>query len=45
LCEQLNLNNHFAGIPSYGKYKDEITPKFLSKSQEKEIYDPVLSFN
>jgi RecA-family ATPase len=35
---------HFAGrIPNYGKFKDEITLKFTSKSKEK-VYDPVLSF-
>ncbi|EIA09867.1 carbon-nitrogen hydrolase family protein [Flavobacterium frigoris] len=47
LCEQLNLKSIiFAGrIPSYGKYKDEITPKvYIEKVKKKEIYDPVLSF-
>jgi hypothetical protein len=44
LCEQIKIN-HFAGrIPSYGKYKDEITPKvYIEKSRKKEIY-PVFSF-
>ncbi|SDW04940.1 carbon-nitrogen hydrolase family protein [Flavobacterium degerlachei] len=47
LCEQLNLKSIiFAGrIPSYGKYKNEITPKvYIEKVKKKEIYDPVLSF-
>ena len=47
LCEQLNLKSIiFAGrIPTYGKYKDEITPKvYIEKVKKKEIYDPVLSF-
>ena len=47
LCEQLNLKSIiFAGrIPTYGKYKDEITPKvYIDKVKKKEIYDPVLSF-
>lgn len=47
LCEQLNMKSIiFAGrIPSYGKYKEEITPKvYIEKVKKKEIYDPVLSF-
>ncbi|RKS01192.1 MULTISPECIES: bifunctional GNAT family N-acetyltransferase/carbon-nitrogen hydrolase family protein [unclassified Flavobacterium] len=47
LCEQLNLKAiMFAGrIPNYTKYSEEITPKiYIDKVRQKEIYDPVLSF-
>jgi predicted amidohydrolase/ribosomal protein S18 acetylase RimI-like enzyme len=47
LCEQLNLKAIvFAGrIPNYTKYSDEISPKiYIDKVRQKEIYDPVLSF-
>jgi effector-binding domain-containing protein len=40
LCEQLNLKSIiFAGrIPSYGKYKDEITPKvYIEKSRKRNL--------
>ncbi|MFN3752901.1 GNAT family N-acetyltransferase [Flavobacterium sp.] len=47
LCEQLNLKAIvFAGrIPNYTKYSEEISPKiYIDKVRQKEIYDPVLSF-
>lgn len=47
LCEQLNLKAIvFAGrIPSYTKHHKEISPKiYIEKVRQKEIYDPVLSF-
>lgn len=47
LCEQLNLKAIvFAGrIPNYTKHHKEITPKiYIDKVRQKEIYDPVLSF-
>lgn len=47
LCDQLNLKSIiFAGrIPTYGIYKDTISPRvYIEKVKKKEIYDPVLSF-
>ncbi len=47
ICEQLNLKAIvFAGrIPSYSKYAQEMTPKvYIDKVKQKELYDPVLSF-
>jgi len=47
LCENLNLKGiAFGGrIPNYHKYADELTPKqYIEKVKQKEIYDPVLSF-
>lgn len=47
LCEQLNLKAIvFAGrIPNYTKHNNEISPKiYIDKVRQKEIYDPVLSF-
>jgi predicted amidohydrolase/GNAT superfamily N-acetyltransferase len=47
LCEQLNLKSIiFAGrIPNYIDYKEELSPKqYIEKVKQKELYDPVLSF-
>lgn len=47
LCEHLNLKSIVAGgrIPNYATYANEITPKeYIKKVKDKEIYDPVLSF-
>ncbi len=47
LCEQLNLKAIvFAGrIPNYTTHHKEISPKiYIDKVRQKEIYDPVLSF-
>ena len=47
LCETLNLKSIIFGgrIPGYGKYSDELTPaEYIQKVKDKEIYDPVLSF-
>ena len=47
ICENLNLKAVvFAGrIPSYGQYAKEYTPKvYIEKVKQKELYDPVLSF-
>ncbi len=47
LCEHLNLRAIIFGgrIPEYHKYADTLTPKeFIQKVKQKEIYDPVLSF-
>jgi predicted amidohydrolase len=47
LCEHLNLRAIIFGgrIPEYYKYADKLTPKeFIQKVRQKEIYDPVLSF-
>ena len=47
LCEQLNLTAIvFAGrIPNFTKYAAEMTPKqYIDKVRQKELYDPVLSF-
>ena len=47
ICENLNLKAVvFAGrIPSYLQYAEEFTPKvYIEKVKQKELYDPVLSF-
>lgn len=47
LCENLNLRAIIFGgrIPNYHKYADKITPKeYIQKVKQKEIYDPVLTF-
>ena len=47
LCEHLNLKSIVLGgrIPNYHKYSDELSPKqYIDKVRNKEIYDPVLSF-
>ncbi|MBC7557226.1 MAG: bifunctional GNAT family N-acetyltransferase/carbon-nitrogen hydrolase family protein [Chryseobacterium sp.] len=47
LCEQLNLRSIILGgrIPNYSKHSDELSPRsYISKVRDKEIYDPVLSF-
>lgn len=47
LCEQLNLKAIIAGgrIPNYKKYAHELKPKeYIQGVKEKEIHDPVLSF-
>lgn len=47
LCEQLNLKSIiFAGrIPNYHNFSSELTPKqYLEKVKNKEIHDPVISF-
>ena len=47
LCENLNLKGiTFGGrIPNYTKYADTLSPKeYIYKVKQKEIYDPVLTF-
>lgn len=47
LCEELNLQAIVFGgrIPNYYKYADDLTPKqYIQKVKNKEIYDPVLTF-
>lgn len=47
LCEQLGLRAIFLGgrIPNYHKYAEELSPKeYIQKVRDKEIYDPVLSY-
>lgn len=47
LCEQLNLKAIVFGgrIPEYHKHADEMLPReYIQRVKEKEIYDPVLSF-
>lgn len=47
LCEQLNLRAIVLGgrIPHYHKYSDKLSPReYIRKVRDKEIYDPVLSF-
>lgn len=47
LCEQLNLKAVVFGgrIPGYHEYADKLTPKeYIQKVRNKEIYDPVLTF-
>jgi len=47
LCENLNLKGIVAGgrMPNFSKYSDEVTPRqYLEKVRQKEIYDPVLTF-
>ena len=47
LCESLNLKAIMFGgrIPNYHKYADKLRPKeYINKVRQKEIYDPVLTF-
>ncbi len=47
LCERLNLRAIVAGgrIPGYKRYANEMSPsKYIDLVKNKEIYDPVLSF-
>jgi predicted amidohydrolase/GNAT superfamily N-acetyltransferase len=47
LCENLNLRAIVFGgrLPMYHKYADQLSPKeYIVKVKNKEIYDPVLSF-
>lgn len=47
LCENLNLRAILFGgrLPNYHEYAGELTPKqYIQKVKNKEIYDPVLSF-
>ncbi|WP_281322940.1 carbon-nitrogen hydrolase family protein [Flavobacterium aestivum] len=47
LCEKLNLKAIvFAGrIPNYAQYSDKMPPKkYIEKVKDKELHDPVLSF-
>lgn len=47
LCEKLNLRRIIIGgwIPGYKKYEQEMSPqKYLNLVKQKELYDPVLSF-
>ncbi|MFS4470449.1 nitrilase-related carbon-nitrogen hydrolase [Chryseobacterium sp. T20] len=47
LCELLNLKSIVLGgrIPNYHKYSHEFSPReYIRKVRDKEIYDPVLSF-
>lgn len=47
LCELLNLKSIILGgrIPHYYKYSHELSPReYIRRVRDKEIYDPVLSF-
>src|SRR5205814_2548385 len=47
LCEKLNLKRIIAGgrIPEYKKYSEKMSPqKFISQVKNKEIFDPILTF-
>jgi predicted amidohydrolase/GNAT superfamily N-acetyltransferase len=47
LCELLNLKSIILGgrIPNYHKYSEELSPReYIRRVRDKEIYDPVLSF-
>lgn len=47
LCENLNLQSIIAGgrIPGYHEYAGKLTPRqYIDKVKDKEIYDPVLTF-
>lgn len=47
LCEKLNLKAIVFGgrIPNYHQFADELKPKeYIQKVKQREIYDPVLSF-
>jgi predicted amidohydrolase/GNAT superfamily N-acetyltransferase len=47
LCEQLNLKSIIFGgrIPNYKQFSDQLSPKnYINKVKNKEIYDPVLTF-
>ena len=47
LCENLNLRAIIVGgrLPGYKQYRDQMSPrKYVEEVKNKEIYDPVLSF-
>ena len=47
LCENMNLKGMVAGgrLPNYADYADTLKPKnYIEKVKNREIYDPVLSF-
>ncbi len=47
LCRQYNLKAILAGgrIPNYHQYRQELSPyQYIQKVNEKEIYDPILTF-
>ncbi|MGN6494855.1 MAG: GNAT family N-acetyltransferase [Agriterribacter sp.] len=47
LCEQMNIKEIKVGgrLPNYHKYANELSPKqYIEKVKQKEIVDPVLSF-
>ncbi|MCC5946695.1 MAG: bifunctional GNAT family N-acetyltransferase/carbon-nitrogen hydrolase family protein [Bernardetiaceae bacterium] len=47
MCEQFNLRGIVAGgrMPNYSQYADKLTPReYIEKVRQKEIYDPVLTF-
>lgn len=47
VCERLNLRSIIAGgrMPNYYKYSKKLKPKeYIAKVKERQIYDPVLSF-
>lgn len=47
ICERLNLRAIIAGgrMPNYKNFADELKPKeYLEKVRDKEIYDPVMTF-
>lgn len=47
LCETLNLKSIMFGgrMPNYHKYADKLRPKeYITKVKDKEIFDPVLTF-
>lgn len=47
LCEKLNLRSIVAGgrMPNYHKYENKLKPReYIKKVRDKEIYDPVLTF-
>jgi predicted amidohydrolase/ribosomal protein S18 acetylase RimI-like enzyme len=47
LCESLNLRAIIAGgrIPGYSKVADDFSPKqYIQKVQQRELYDPILTF-
>lgn len=47
LCEQLNLRSIILGgrIPNYHKHSAHLSPReYIEKVRDKELYDPVLSF-
>ncbi|MDH5655063.1 MAG: bifunctional GNAT family N-acetyltransferase/carbon-nitrogen hydrolase family protein, partial [Spirochaetia bacterium] len=47
ICEHMNLKSIVFGgrIPNYNQYAEELTPReYIQKVKNKEIYDPVLTF-
>lgn len=47
MCENLNLRAIVAGgrIPGYNDYHEQLTPvEYIAKVKEREIYDPILTF-